>query len=297
MMSLYEDQLSQVKSSKGFIAALDQSGGSTPKALKLYGVEESAYSSESEMFDLVHAMRARIIKSPVFTSKRILGVILFEMTMDRQIDGMGSAEFLWQKKGIVPFLKIDNGLADEVDGAQVMKPIPQLGARISSALSHGVFGTKMRSVIKLANPKGIAAVVSQQFDLGKSILDGGLMPIIEPEVDIKSPEKERCEELLRAEIIKELDKLSDDQQVMLKLTLPSQTNFYRPLVEHPRVLRVVALSGGYSREDANAMLAKNDGVIASFSRALTEGLSAQQSAADFDGVLDQAIESIYQASI
>lgn len=296
-MSLYEDQLSQVKSSKGFIAALDQSGGSTPKALKLYGVEESAYSSESEMFDLVHAMRARIIKSPVFTSKRILGVILFEMTMDRQIDGMGSAEFLWQKKGIVPFLKIDNGLADEVDGAQVMKPIPQLGARISSALSHGVFGTKMRSVIKLANPKGIAAVVAQQFDLGKSILDGGLMPIIEPEVDIKSPEKERCEELLRAEIIKELDKLSDDQQVMLKLTLPSQPNFYRPLVEHPRVLRVVALSGGYSREDANAMLAKNDGVIASFSRALTEGLSAQQSAAEFDGVLDQAIESIYQASI
>ncbi len=297
MMSLYEDQLSQVKSSKGFIAALDQSGGSTPKALKLYGVEESAYSSESEMFDLVHAMRARIIQSPAFTSKRILGVILFEMTMDRQIDGMGSAEFLWQKKGIVPFLKVDNGLADEVDGAQVMKPIPQLGARIASALSHGVFGTKMRSVIKLANPKGIAAVVSQQFDLGKSILDGGLMPIIEPEVDIKSPEKERCEELLRAEIIKELDKLSDDQQVMLKLTLPSQPNFYRPLVEHPRVLRVVALSGGYSREDANAMLAKNDGVIASFSRALTEGLSAQQSAAEFDGVLDQAIESIYQASI
>lgn len=296
-MSLYEDQLSQVKSSKGFIAALDQSGGSTPKALKLYGVEESAYSSESEMFDLVHAMRARIIQSPAFTSKRILGVILFEMTMDRQIDGMGSAEFLWQKKGIVPFLKVDNGLADEVDGAQVMKPIPQLGARIASALSHGVFGTKMRSVIKLANPKGIAAVVSQQFELGKSILDGGLMPIIEPEVDIKSPEKERCEELLRAEIIKELDKLSADQQVMLKLTLPSQPNFYRPLVEHPRVLRVVALSGGYSREDANAMLAKNDGVIASFSRALTEGLSAQQSAAEFDGVLDQAIESIYQASI
>ncbi|MFM7499625.1 MAG: fructose bisphosphate aldolase [Actinomycetota bacterium] len=297
MMSLYEDQLSQVKSSKGFIAALDQSGGSTPKALKLYGVEESAYSSESEMFDLVHAMRARIIQSPAFTSKRILGVILFEMTMDRQIDGMGSAEFLWQKKGIVPFLKVDNGLADEVDGTQVMKPIPQLGARISSALSHGVFGTKMRSVIKLANPKGIAAVVSQQFELGKSILDGGLMPIIEPEVDIKSPEKERCEELLRAEIIKELDKLSADQQVMLKLTLPSQSNFYRPLVEHPRVLRVVALSGGYSREDANAMLAKNDGVIASFSRALTEGLSAQQSAAEFDEVLDQAIESIYQASI
>lgn len=296
-MSLYDDQLSQVKSRKGFIAALDQSGGSTPKALKLYGVEESAYSSEAEMFDLVHAMRARIIKSPVFTSERILGVILFEMTMNRQIDGMGSAEFLWQKKGIVPFLKVDNGLADEVDGAQMMKPIPQLAARISSALSHGVFGTKMRSVIKLANPKGIDAVVAQQFAFGKEILAGGLMPIIEPEVDIKSPEKERCEELLRSAILSELDKLSADQQVMLKLTLPSQINFYKPLVDHPRVLRVVALSGGYSREDANAMLAKNDGVIASFSRALTEGLSAQQSDAQFDAVLDNAIEGIYQASV
>ena len=296
-MSLYNEQLSQVKSRKGFIAALDQSGGSTPKALKLYGVDESAYSSEAEMFDLVHAMRARIIKSPVFTSERILGVILFEMTMDRQIDGMGSAEFLWQKKGIVPFLKVDNGLADEVDGAQMMKPIPQLAARISSALSHGVFGTKMRSVIKLANPKGIDAVVAQQFAFGKEILAGGLMPIIEPEVDIKSPEKERCEELLRGAILSELDKLSADQQVMLKLTLPSQINFYKPLVDHPRALRVVALSGGYSREDANAMLAKNDGVIASFSRALTEGLSAQQSDAQFDAVLDNAIEGIYQASI
>lgn len=296
-MSLYDDQLSQVKSRKGFIAALDQSGGSTPKALKLYGVDESAYSSEAEMFDLVHAMRARIIKSPVFTSERILGVILFEMTMDRKIDGMGSAEFLWQKKGIVPFLKVDNGLADEVDGAQMMKPIPQLAARISSALSHGVFGTKMRSVIKLANPKGIDAVVAQQFAFGKEILAGGLMPIIEPEVDIKSPEKERCEELLRGAILSELDKLSPNQQVMLKLTLPSQINFYKPLVDHPRVLRVVALSGGYSREDANAMLAKNDGVIASFSRALTEGLSAQQSDAQFDAVLDNAIEGIYQASI
>ena len=296
-MSLYNEQLSQVKSRKGFIAALDQSGGSTPKALKLYGVDESAYSSEAEMFDLVHAMRARIIKSPVFTSERILGVILFEMTMDRKIDGMGSAEFLWQKKGIVPFLKVDNGLADEVDGAQMMKPIPQLAARISSALSHGVFGTKMRSVIKLANPRGIDAVVAQQFAFGKEILAGGLMPIIEPEVDIKSPEKERCEELLRGAILSELDKLSADQQVMLKLTLPSQINFYKPLVDHPRVLRVVALSGGYSREDANAMLAKNDGVIASFSRALTEGLSAQQSDAQFDAVLDNAIEGIYQASI
>ena len=296
-MSLFQEQLAQVKSRQGFIAALDQSGGSTPKALKLYGIEESQYSGEQEMFDLVHAMRTRIIKSPVFTSERILGVILFEMTMDRQIDGMGSAEFLWQKKGIVPFLKVDNGLAEEVDGVQVMKPIPQLGARISSALSHGVFGTKMRSVIKLANAKGIDAVVAQQFQFGKEILAGGLMPIIEPEVDIKSPEKEKCEELLRSAIIRELDKLSDDQQVMLKLTLPTEPNFYKVLVEHPRVLRLVALSGGYSRDDANAMLAKNDGVIASFSRALTEGLSAQQSDGEFDKVLDTAIESIYQASI
>lgn len=295
-MSLFQEQLAQVKSRKGFIAALDQSGGSTPKALKLYGIEESQYSGEQEMFDLVHAMRTRIIKSPVFTSERILGVILFEMTMDRQIDGMGSAEFLWQKKGIVPFLKVDNGLAEEVDGVQVMKPIPQLGARISSALSHGVFGTKMRSVIKLANAKGIDAVVAQQFQFGKEILAGGLMPIIEPEVDIKSPEKERCEELLRSAIVRELDKLSDDHQVMLKLTLPTEPNFYKVLVEHPRVLRLVALSGGYSRDDANAMLAKNDGVIASFSRALTEGLSVQQSDGEFDKVLDTAIESIYQAS-
>jgi fructose-bisphosphate aldolase class I len=296
-MSLYDDQLAQVRSRNGFIAALDQSGGSTPKALKLYGVEESAYSNEAQMFDLVHAMRTRIIKSPAFTSNRILGVILFEMTMDRQIDGMGSAEFLWQKKGIVPFLKVDNGLADEVDGVQVMKPIPQLADRIKSALSHGVFGTKMRSVIKLANQKGIDAVVAQQFEFGKKILDSGLMPIIEPEVDIKSPEKEKCEELLRSAIIKELDRLNENQEVMLKLTLPTQVNFYKSLVAHPRVLRVVALSGGYSREGANAMLAQNDGVIASFSRALTEGLTAQQSESEFNIVLDNAIESIYQASI
>ena len=296
-MSLFEEQLTQVKSRKGFIAALDQSGGSTPKALKLYGVEENQYNGEQEMFDLVHAMRTRIIKSSVFTSERILGVILFEMTMDREVDGMGSAEFLWQKKGIVPFLKVDNGLAEEVDGAQMMKPIPQLSTRISSALAHGVFGTKMRSVIKLANAKGIDAVVAQQFEFGKQILAGGLMPIIEPEVDIKSSEKAQCEELLRASIIRELDKLSGDQQVMLKLTLPDEPNFYRVLVDHPRVLRVVALSGGYSRDDANAMLSKNDGVIASFSRALTEGLSAQQSDAEFDKVLDHSIEGIYQASI
>ena len=296
-MTIFQEQLTQVKTRKGFIAALDQSGGSTPKALKLYGINESEYSSEAQMFDLVHAMRARIIKSPVFTSNRILGVILFEMTVDRQIDGMGSAEFLWQKKGIVPFLKVDNGLADEKDGVQVMKPIPQLAARIASALSHGVFGTKMRSVIKLANPSGIDAVASQQFEIGREILAGGLMPIIEPEVDIKSTEKEQCEELLRASIIKHLDALSSNQQVMLKLTLPTQPNFYKPLVDHPRVLRVVALSGGYSRDDANAMLSKNDGVIASFSRALTEGLTAQQSDAEFDSMLDSSIEGIYQASI
>lgn len=296
-MSLFEQQLAQVKSRKGFIAALDQSGGSTPKALKLYGVEENQYSGEQEMFDLVHAMRTRIIKSPVFTSERILGVILFEMTINREIDGMGSAEFLWQKKGIVPFLKVDNGLAEEVDGVQIMKPIPQLDGRIASALTHGVFGTKMRSVIKLASAKGIDAVVAQQFEFGKQILAGGLMPIIEPEVDIKSPEKAQCEELLRAAIIRELDKLNGNQQVMLKLTLPNEPNFYRALVDHPLVLRVVALSGGYSREDANEMLSKNDGVIASFSRALTEGLSAQQSDAEFDKVLDNSIEGIYQASI
>jgi fructose-bisphosphate aldolase class I len=296
-MSQFQEQLKHIKTGNGFIAALDQSGGSTPKALKLYGIDESEYSSEDQMFDLVHAMRTRIIKSPVFTSERILGVILFEMTMDRQIDGMGSAEFLWQRKGIVPFLKVDNGLTEESDGVQLMKPIPQLASRISSALSHGVFGTKMRSVIKLANPIGIDAVVEQQFEWGREILHGGLIPIIEPEVDIKSSEKEKCEALLRAAIIRELDKLSNDQQVMLKLTLPSEPNFYERLVEHPRVLRVVALSGGYSRDDANAMLAANDGVIASFSRALTEGLSAAQSDGEFDKVLDNAIESIYQASI
>jgi len=295
-MSLYQDQLAQVRSRNGFIAALDQSGGSTPKALKLYGIEEGQYSGDEEMFNLVHAMRTRIMKSPVFTSDRILGVILFEMTMDRQVDGIGSAEYLWQKKGIVPFLKVDNGLAEEVDGVQVMKPIPQLAARIASGLSHGVFGTKMRSVIKLANPRGIEAVVSQQFELGRQILAGGMMPIIEPEVDIKSPEKAQCERLLRAAILKELDALSGNQEVMLKLTLPEEPNFYKSFVDHPRVLRVVALSGGYSRDAANAMLDKNDGVIASFSRALTEGLSAQQSEAEFDNVLNEAIESIYQAS-
>ena len=290
-------QLAQMKNGKGFIAALDQSGGSTPKALSLYGVQPESYSGEAAMFDLVHQMRTRIIKSPSFTSERVIGVILFEMTMDRQIDGLGSAEFLWQKKNIVPFLKVDNGLADEKDGAQVMKPIPELDARLTSALSHGVFGTKMRSVIKQANAAGVNAVVDQQFEIGKTICAKGLVPIIEPEVDIKCPDKAAAEDLLLAALIKQLDKLSDDQNVMLKLTLPEKAGLYTPLTKHPRVVRVVALSGGYSREHANEVLAKNPNVIASFSRALSEGLTAQQSDAQFDATLNTAIQAIYEASI
>jgi len=290
-------QLAQMKSGKGFIAALDQSGGSTPKALSLYGIEPNTYSGEAAMFDLVHKMRSRIIKSPSFTSERVIGVILFEMTMDRQIDGLGSAEFLWQKKNIVPFLKVDNGLADEVDGAQVMKPIPELDARLASAISHGVFGTKMRSVIKQANAVGIKAVVEQQFEIGKQICAKGLVPIIEPEVDIKCPDKAAAEDLLLAEIVKQLDKLGDDQNVMLKLTLPEKAGLYTPLTNHPRVVRVVALSGGYSRDHANEVLAKNPNVIASFSRALSEGLTAQQTDSEFDGMIDKTIQAIYDASI
>jgi fructose-bisphosphate aldolase class I len=290
-------QLAQMKSNKGFIAALDQSGGSTPKALSLYGIEPNTYSGEAAMFDLVHQMRSRIIKSPSFTSERVIGVILFEMTMDRQIDGLGSAEFLWQKKNIVPFLKVDNGLADEKDGAQVMKPIPELDARLASAISHGVFGTKMRSVIKQANAAGVKAVVEQQFEIGKQICAKGLVPIIEPEVDINCPDKAAAEDLLLAELTKHLDKLSDDQNVMLKLTLPEKAGLYTPLTNHPRVVRVVALSGGYSRDHANEVLAKNPNVIASFSRALSEGLTAQQSDGEFDGMIDKTIQAIYDASI
>jgi fructose-bisphosphate aldolase class I len=286
-----------MKSGKGFIAALDQSGGSTPKALSLYGIEPNTYSGEAAMFDLVHQMRSRIIKSPSFTSERVIGVILFEMTMDRQIDGLGSAEFLWQKKNIVPFLKVDNGLADEKDGAQVMKPIPELDARLASAISHGVFGTKMRSVIKQANAAGVKAVVEQQFEIGKQICAKGLVPIIEPEVDINCPDKAAAEDLLLAELTKHLDKLSDDQNVMLKLTLPEKAGLYTPLTNHPRVVRVVALSGGYSRDHANEVLAKNPNVIASFSRALSEGLTAQQSDSEFDGMIDKTIQAIYDASI
>ena len=290
-------QLAQMKNGKGFIAALDQSGGSTPKALSLYGVQPESYSGEAAMFDLVHQMRTRIIKSPSFTSERVIGVILFEMTMDRQIDGLGSAEFLWQKKNIVPFLKVDNGLAEEKDGAQVMKPIPELDARLTSALSHGVFGTKMRSVIKQANVAGVNAVVDQQFEIGKVICAKGLVPIIEPEVDIKCPDKAAAEDLLLAALIKQLDKLSDDQNVMLKLTLPEKAGLYTPLTKHPRVVRVVALSGGYSRDHANEVLAKNPNIIASFSRALSEGLTAQQSDAQFDATLNTAIQAIYEASV
>ena len=290
------DQMQKAKSGKGFIAALDQSGGSTPKALKLYGVEETEYNGEAEMFDLIHAMRSRIIQSPVFTSERILGAILFEMTMNRKIDGKGSAEYLWQNKQILPFLKIDNGLADEINGAQIMKPIPELSSRLESAKSHGVFGTKMRSVIKLANKTGVADVVRQQFEIGKEIVSAGLVPIIEPEVDIKSPEKSAAEVILKAEILAQLDSLNGEQDVMLKLTLPNESGFFDALVKHPRVIRVVALSGGYSREEANKQLARNRGVIASFSRALTEGLSAKQTESQFNGALDAAIQSIIEAS-
>ena len=291
------EMFAQVKSGKGFIAALDQSGGSTPKTLALYGVTESAYSNEAEMFDRMHEMRSRLIKSPVFNGERVIGAILFEMTMERTIDGIGSAEYLWTKKKVVPFLKVDNGLADEANDVQLMKPIPELGARIAAANKHGVFGTKMRSVINMANPAGIEAVVKQQFEIGKEIIAGGLVPIIEPEVSIKSPQKAEAEEILKKLLLQYADSLSADQNIMLKLSIPTKANLYKELVDHPRVVRVVALSGGYSREDANKLLAQNAGVIASFSRALAEGLTAQQSEAEFDAALDSTIQSIYEASI
>ena len=292
-----QQMFGQVKAGKGFIAALDQSGGSTPKALKLYGVEESEYSGEAAMFDLIHQMRSRLIKSKVFTGDRVVGAILFEMTMERQIDGIGSAEYLWNKKKIVPFLKIDNGLAAESNDVQVMKPIPELSSRIAAANKHGVFGTKMRSVINLANTAGIEAVVAQQFEIGKEIIAGGLIPIIEPEVNIKSEQKGQAEEILKTSLITHLNQLTEHQTVMLKLSLPTKPNLYQDLVNHPRVLKVVALSGGYSRDEANRMLAQNNGVIASFSRALTEGLSAKQSDDQFDALLDSTIQSIFDASV
>lgn len=290
-------QLEQMRSGKGFIAALDQSGGSTPKALKLYGVDESRYSNDEQMFDLIHAMRTRMMTSKAFTGDRVLAAILFEGTMDRDVEGRGSADYLWQVKRVVPFLKVDKGLADEVDGVQVMKPMPELDRLLDKARSKGIFGTKMRSVIKIADARGIEAVVAQQFAVGRQILDAGLVPIIEPEVDIHSPSKDQAEVILKKQLLVELDRQPADRPVMLKLTLPSVDDFYLDLVKHPSVLRVVALSGGYSREDANARLSRNHGMIASFSRALTEGLSAQQSDDEFDRTLDSAIAGIYAASI
>lgn len=292
-----QEQLDKVAKAQGFIAALDQSGGSTPRALKLYGIEESSYSGDEQMFDLVHDMRSRIVTSDAFDGRRVLGAILFEKTMDRQFDGQDAAAYLWQKKQVVPFLKVDKGLADEADGVQLMKPMPDLDALLKRAVAKGIFGTKMRSVINAANAQGIEAAVAQQFEVGKQILAAGLMPILEPEVNIKATDKQEAEALMKAAILKHLDALPEGQQIMLKLTIPSVDGFFTELVNHPRVLRVVALSGGYSREDSNAMLARNPGVIASFSRALTEGLSAQQSDAEFRNALDQSIESIYQASI
>lgn len=286
----------QAANKDGFIAALDQSGGSTPKALKLYGVDESAWSTDAEMFDLIHQMRARIIKSPAFTGDKVMGAILFEQTMDRDIDGTPTAQYLWEKRGVVPFLKVDKGLADEKDGVKLMKPMPDLDALLERAVAKGIFGTKMRSVIDAANPQGIAAVVAQQFEVGKQILAHGLMPIIEPEVTISIADKAEAEEILLAEIQKQLDTLPAGKQVMLKLTLPTKANLYKPLIDDPRVMRVVALSGGYSRDEANAKLKQNAGMIASFSRALTEGLSAGQSDAEFDAALGSAIDSIFEAS-
>jgi fructose-bisphosphate aldolase class I len=296
-VSEFDQQREKVGSAGGFIAALDQSGGSTPKALRLYGIEEDAYSSEDEMFDLVHAMRSRIMTAPAFSGERILGAILFEMTMDREVAGMPTPVYLWSQKQVVPFLKVDKGLADESEGVQLMKPMPELDALLARAKAAGVFGTKMRSVIKQANESGVASVVAQQFEIGKRIIAAGLVPIIEPEVDIHCPDKAAAESMLLARLMAELDALDEDAQVMLKLTLPETDGFYRPCVEHPRVLRVVALSGGYSRDEANARLARNAGVVASFSRALSEGLSAQQSDEAFNTALDASIESIYQASI
>ena len=291
------EMLAQMRDGKGFIAALDQSGGSTPKALKLYGIDESQYSGDEQMFDLVHEMRTRIITSPAFTGDKIIGAILFEQTMDREIDGMPTADYLWQKKHVVPFLKIDKGLAEEADGVQLMKPMPGLDELLARGVAKNVFGTKERSVVKENNPAGIAAVVQQQFEIGKQVLAAGLMPILEPEVDIKAADRAAIEAELKKNILAGLDALPDGQQVMLKLSIPEVDDFYADLIAHPKVLRVVALSGGFSREDANEKLARNPGLIASFSRALSEGLTAQQSQADFDAMLGDAAGKIYAASV
>lgn len=290
------DQIQQMQSGAGFIAALDQSGGSTPKALGLYGVDESAYSSDVEMFDLIHAMRARIAKAPAFKKEQVIGAILFEMTMDREIEGKPTATYLWQDRGVVPFLKIDKGLEANADGVQLMKPIDGLDATLERGTAAGIFGTKMRSVINAASQSGIAAIVGQQFEVGEQVLSHGQVPIIEPEVTISIADKAEAENILLAELTKSLDAMTDDKQVMLKLTLPEQTNLYQPLVDHPRVMRVVALSGGYSRDEANTRLSNNTGIIASFSRALTEGLSADQSDDAFNTTIAATIGSIAAAS-
>ena len=295
-MSNFDQQKQKIQSQTGFIAALDQSGGSTPKALKLYGVNEDAWSNDDEMFAVVHQMRTRIITSPAFNGDRILAAILFENTMDRDIEGQATADYLWNVKNVVPILKVDKGLADEDDGVQVMKPMPQLAELLEKAKGKGIFGTKMRSVVKQASASGIKAVVQQQFEIGRQIVAAGLVPIIEPEVDIHCPDKAGAEAMLKAEMLAELNALGSDQIVMLKLTLPEEDNFYADCVSHANVLKVVALSGGYSREEANARLSRNNGVVASFSRALSEGLSAQQSDEEFNAMLDNSIGAIYDAS-
>jgi fructose-bisphosphate aldolase class I len=296
-VSTFDKQLAKIQNDKGFIAALDQSGGSTPKALKLYGVEETAWKDEAGMYDVVHAMRTRLIVSPAFSGKRLIGAILFENTMDRDIEGKPTPTYLWETKNVVPFLKIDKGLADEKDGVQLMKPNPGLGALLKRAKAKNVFGTKMRSVIKQANAAGIETIVKQQFEVGKEIIAAGLVPIIEPEVDIKTPNKDKAEDLLKAALTRELNALKPEQRVMLKLTIPDKDHLYADLIKHKNVLRVVALSGGYSRDDANKRLARNNGMTASFSRALAEGLKVQQSDKEFNAALDASIESIFRASI
>ncbi|MEM0898583.1 MAG: fructose bisphosphate aldolase [Pseudomonadota bacterium] len=295
-MSNTEAMAKQMTSADGFIAALDQSGGSTPKALGQYGVSDDAWSTEEEMFGLIHEMRARIIKSPAFSGEKVIGAILFERTMDGEIDGIPTADYLWNKRGVVPFLKVDKGLADEENGVQLMNPMPELDALLTRAVSKNIFGTKMRSVVNAANAEGIAAIIKQQFDVGHQIIGHGLMPILEPEVNIKIADKAEAEDIVLAEIQKNLESVTGGKQVMLKLSIPTKANLYKPLIDDPRVMRVVALSGGYSREDANAKLAENDGMIASFSRALAEGLSHGQSKDDFDSMLGNSIDGIYQAS-
>lgn len=293
----YQPYLNKITGNNGFIAALDQSGGSTPKALRLYGIEETEYSNQEEMFTLIHQMRSRIITSPSFTGDRILGAILFEQTMNQEISGMSSAQYLWQKKQVVPFLKVDKGLEEVKEGVQLMKPIPGLEVLLQQAINKDIFGTKMRSVIKDANEQSVAAIVKQQFDIAKIIIEKKLVPIIEPEVDIHCEKKSEAEQMLFDNLMNQIEQLTSEQKILLKLTIPNESNLFAPFINHPNVIRVFALSGGYSREEANTRLALNNGMVASFSRALTEGLTAQQSNEEFDSVLDSSIESIFQASL